>query len=230
MFDFMQALQGGAEAVEGVPMVPEDIDQNLVIFPSGAGVDRNKGLPAGIVVIVQLLAFLWEFGVVAIVMLPWWSILFSIALLDWSLDWVFLGLFFWCKFCAGIFIWTINIAMIPFMIWGWLQRAYLETFGLIVDGWMLIFNFSGCYLRFGRHCWYVKRAKYRNMRTLWDIPIMHTDPNIQSLAASITSPTVTNKEEFLQMRRQNRRLLTDALPGSALFNLAYDAINDIIDF
>jgi len=182
------------------------------------------------VVIIQLLAFLWEFGVVAIVMLPWWSILFSIALLDWSLDWVFLGLFFWCKFCAGIFIWTINIAMLPFMIWGWLQRAYLETFGLIVDGWMLIFNFSGCYLRFGRHCWYVKRAKHRNMRTFWDIPIMNTDPGIQSLTAAITSPTVTDKEEFLQIRRANRRLLTDALPGSALINLAADTINDLIDF
>merc|ERR1712038_137588 len=164
MYDFMQALQGSVEGAEGVPMIPEE--QNLVIFPSGAGVDKEKGLPVFIVVIIQLLAFLWEFGVVAIVMLPWWSILFSIALLDWSLDWVFLGLFFWCKFCAGIFIW--------------------------------------------------------NMRTFWDIPIMNTDPGIQSLTAAITSPTVTDKEEFLQIRRANRRLLTDALPGSALINLAAD--------
>ena len=209
-------------------MLPEE--QNLVIFPSGAGVDRDKGLPAGIVVIFQLAAFIWEFGVVAIVMLPWWSILFSVALLDWSLDWVFLGLFFWCKFCAGLFIWTYKLAFLPFTIWGWFQRAYLETFGLIVDGWMLIFNFSGCYLRFGRHCWYAKRAKHRNMRTYFDIPIMHTNPDIQSLTAAFAPPTIETKEEFMQLRRQNRRLMTSALPGSFLIHAAADAINELIDF
>ena len=163
-------------------------------------------------------------------MLPWWSILFSVALLDWLLDWVFLGLFFWCNFCAGIFIWTINIAMIPFMLWGYLQRFYLETFGLIIDGWMLIFNFSGCYLRFGRHCWFVKWPKHRNMRTFWDIPIMNKDVDVQSLLTSFAPPKIETKEEFLQIRRQNRRLLTDALPGSFFFNLAADAINNLIDF
>ena len=224
MHDFLQALQGTSE---NVPMIPEE--SQLSFDPSTAGTDTDGGLPVFIVVFVQLLAFIWEFGVVAIVMLPWWSILFSIALFDWLLDWVFLGLFFWCDFCAGIFIWTINIIMLPFMFWGYLQRAYLETFGLIIDGWMLIFSFSGCYLRFGRHCWFVKWPSDRNMRTFWDIPIMNKDTNIQSLAAAISPPEVKSKKEFLQIRHQNRKLLFDALPGSFLINLVADTIMDHID-
>ena len=125
------------------------------------------------VVPVQLAAVAWELGVVGIVTFPWWSIIVVIATVDWIIDWVFLltiGLV--CKFCAGIFIWVINIAMIPLMILAWVQRAFLETFSFIIDGWMLVFNWSGCYLNIGRHCWLTPAPWNRNMRTAFDLPWM----------------------------------------------------------
>ena len=121
---------------------------------------------------MQLLEFVWKFGVVSIVILPWWSMLVSIAVFDWLLDWVFLGIFYWCGYCAGFFIWIINIALLPFTVWGMLQRLYLEVFSLMIDGWMLFFGGSGCFLRYGHHCWFTSRFKDKDVRGYMDIPWM----------------------------------------------------------
>ena len=32
------------------------------------------------------------------------------------------------------------------------MRFVQEIFALVVDGWMLFFDFSGCFMRFGRDC------------------------------------------------------------------------------
>lgn len=102
---------------------------------------------------------------VLVVYLPGYLVLFSLALVDWLVDWVFMLLFgWWCLPCAGVFIWTINIAMLPFHILGWLQRLWLETYGLVIDGWMLLLGGSGCYLRFGKHCYLNPRREDRTMR------------------------------------------------------------------
>ena len=158
-------------------------------------------LPWFVVIPVQLLSMFWELGVVAIVTLPFWSILASFAIVDWILDWVFLytvGLV--CRPCAGIFIWILNILFLPLMILGYVQRLYYETFGLVIDGWMLAFKFSGCYWIFGHHCWHTPRPKHRNMRTLWDIPLLWWNGDINSLGEeiirSVTPPVVESSDEF----------------------------------
>ena len=89
--------------------------------PGFGGYGGGGMLPWYLVVPVQLASAIWEFGVVAIVAFPFWIIIFGIAAFDWILDWVFiLSLGLVCKPCAGIFIWVLNIAMIPIMIIGYI--------------------------------------------------------------------------------------------------------------
>jgi hypothetical protein len=175
----------------------------------------------------------WEFGVIGIVTLPFWSVVASIATLDWLVDWVFLltiGLI--CKPCAGLFIWIINIAMIPFMLVGWVQRFFLETFGLVIDGWMLAFNFSGCYLMFGHHCWWTPAPWHRSMRTAFDIPYMIASGESLKdvLIDFMTPPTIESNEEFLAVRAANRAPLLNLLPGFSQASTIYRVVSENFDF
>ena len=147
----------------------------------------------------MVLANLWKLGPILTVYLPWYLILASIAVVDWVIDWVFLltlGLF--CHKCAGFFIWTFNIALIPFTLIGFFQRFLLETYALVVDGWMLFFWGSGCYLRFGHDCFINKRVKDRNTRTYFDIPWFSDIEQLFSI------PEIEKASDIINIRRSNR--------------------------
>ena len=183
--------------------------------------DGRNWLWAALVVIpVQLLSAFWELHVVGMVTLPFYGIMFTIAMTDWLLDWVWLGLFFWCKFCAGFFIWLINIAMLPFHILGWLMRFRLETYGAVVDGWLLILGGSGCYLRFGKHCWFNKRAKDRKLRTYWDIPLLFDGDSISSLFAP---PQLEHYSDVRRVGAQKREILYEIMPDP------FQAVHTLVD-
>ena len=210
------------------------VDEPMVQgIPYGSGGDGGW-LPWFVVIPVQLASMVWELGVVAIVTLPFWSILASIATLDWILDWVFLftvGLV--CKPCAGLFIWILNILMLPLMILGYVQRLYYETFGLVIDGWLLLFNFSGCYWKFGHHCWHTPRMKHRNMRTLFDIPLLiatgETDDLIGIIVDAVTPPDISSSDEFREVRAAHRQPLLEALPGYRMFSTLHYYVSENID-
>ena len=137
---------------------------------------RGGWLPSFVVIPVLMAAWVWKMLAVATVWLPGYVAIFSIALVDWIIDVaVFLTFGWWCKPCAGLIIWPINLAMIPFMILGWIQRFWLETFSFVVDGWMLLFGFSGCYMRIGNHCYLNAKRKERNMYKKFDIPWFNTE-------------------------------------------------------
>ena len=211
--------------------VDEPIVQGI---PYGSGGDGGM-LPWFLVIPVQLLSMVWELGVVAIVTLPFWGTIASVAVVDYILDFVFLytiGLV--CKPCAGIFIWILNILLLPIMILGYIQRLYYETFGLVIDGWMLAFKFSGCYWKFGHHCWHVPRAKHRNMRTLWDIPLLiatgETDSLLDAIKEAVTPPEITSSAEFRDVRAANREPLLRALPGYNVINNIYHLLEANVDF
>ena len=202
-------------------------------IPYGSGGDGGM-LPWFVVIPVQLASMVWELGVVAIVTLPFWSILATFATIDYILDFVFLytiGLV--CKPCAGIFIWILNILMLPLMILGYVQRLYYETFGLVIDGWLLAFKFSGCYWKFGHHCWHTPRAKHRNMRTLFDIPllIMTGEGNIvEAIIEAVTPPEISNSGEFREVRAAYRQPLLEALPGYNMFSTLHYYVTENIEF
>lgn len=116
----------------------------------------------------QILSGIWKALAIGMVGFPWWFLLATIAAFDWVLDWVFLftfGLF--CTPCAGFFIWVVNIAFLPFSIWGYIYRFFLEIYGLFIDGWMLPFG-NGCFLRWGNQCWLQRDF---STRKALDIPL-----------------------------------------------------------
>lgn len=152
--------------------------------------------------------------IVSIVTLPWWFMIFSFAMFDYALDLVFFLLFGWyCSFCAGLFIWTINLIHLPFTIWGWLQRAFLEVFGGMIDGWLLLFDFSGCFIFIGHNCYLQGWSMYRAL----DIPFFTKDVDgVQSLRTKIdeklTVPKIEKPMDFWKVREQHRREFMVAIP------------------
>jgi len=170
-------------------------------FPLVFEEEESSGglLPWFLVIPFSLAGMVWKMGVISTVMLPWWTILSSVALVDWILDFVFLwtlGLF--CTPCAGLFIWILNIAHIPFTIWGWLQRLILEIFAFPVKGW-LVFLGNGCFLRFGAECWMegVYRIKDGNMRSYMDIPWFTTGELLEDLKVRVLPPQIDSAASFL---------------------------------
>ena len=171
--------------------------------------DWKMGMvPIYIVIPVQILSFIWKSLAILICAMPLYFVLFAISTIDWVLDWIFLftfGLF--CIPCAGFFIWAINIAMLPFTIFGWIFRIILETFALPVDGWMLPLGLSGCYLNWGHQCWF---KADRSLRNVLDIPLFNTlvpaagmgvDNIWVSLKRLITRPEMTKASDILHVRR-----------------------------
>jgi hypothetical protein len=166
---------------------------------------------------VELVSFIWELHIIAIVSLPWWGLLATVALVDWLLDLVWMGLFgWWCLPCAGLFIWIFNIALLPFHLFAWLQRFRLETYGLLVDGWMLIIGGSGCYLRFGKHCLFDRTLSNRKLRTFWDMPLFFSDDETESLGGTLKSlvafPELKDQGDLVKVSRANRQVLLSMLP------------------
>ena len=84
-------------------------------------------------------------------------------LVDYGFD-LFVRLFLGtvCKPCAWLAIWSFKLPTFPIILFGWFFRIMIETMGLMVDGWMLFFGGSGCYLRWGHDCWFARRFKDRS--------------------------------------------------------------------
>lgn len=210
-----------------------EVDCDIFTKTTPKKASKKKGiiLPTWLVVIVQVLETLWELNVIFIVTLPWWAILATVALVDWIIDWIWMGLFvWWCRTCAAIFIWIFNIAFLPFHIGGWLQRFRLETYGLLVDGWMLFFRGSGCYISWGRHCWFKRKLKDRNFRTIWDIPIMNREDETGSIAGELSSyfmpPDLNDPVGYAKIKAAHRRgMLVDAMPN---FDKVLGLVNTLV--
>ena len=229
-----------------IPLLWERVDCKIYINRAKeeeqAGLEEEeekKGLlPIWVVIPVQVLSGIWKALAIAIVFLPWWLILATIAAVDWVVDWVFLVLFgLFCVPCAGFFIWILNIALLPFTIWGWILRIFLETFGLVIDGWLLLFKGNGCYLGFGHNCW-IKPSW--SLRRVLDIPLFFTKPgdspslgvdNIwDTFTKLVTPPELSQASDILHARRQNRKNLLSAVPVLGEFMFAMDYVYQYVDF
>ena len=172
-------------------------------------------LPGWLIFTFQFLSWIWEMHVVMIITLPWWLLIFAIAMLDYVLDFAFWLVFGWyCSFCAGIFVWAVNLVHLPFTIWGWLQRIFLEIFGFIIDGWMLFFGWSGCFMFFGKDCY----LQSWDMYWVLDIPFFKKDDDKINLAAQIkekylTIPKVESASDFWTLRQKQRKAFMAMIPG-----------------
>ena len=116
---------------------------------------------------------LMEFHVVFLAILPWWAVGVGLIIADLIFDYFWYLIFFaFCKPCAYVFVWIFNIATIPVHVIFWYQRLMLELIGFIVDFWTLFFNGDGCFLRWGRDCWFARRIKDRDHLSYTDLVIM----------------------------------------------------------
>ena len=176
--------------------------------------EEDRFLPGWVIFLFQFLSWLWEMHVVMIVTLPWWFFIFSIAMFDYALDFTFWLLFGWyCKFCAGLFVWAVNLVHLPFTLWGWFQRIFLEIFGAPVDAWMILFGWSGCFIFIGKDCY----LQSWDMYWVLDIPYFTKRDETQSLAAKIneklTIPKIESAADFWTIREKHRREFMAVIPG-----------------
>ena len=183
----------------------------------------------------QLAGVAWELLGVFTMWLPGYLVLLPFAALDTVLDWVFLitfGLF--CKPCAALFIWIINLAMLPLMFLGMLQRLWIQTFGMVVDGWLILLGGSGCVYRFGKHCWLGGRFRQRPLRHKLDIPwftsLITPEPVGQTFLKMVTPPKIEKQSDILRAGHAGRTALWHLLPGGHAWHSAVEAVLDHIDF
>lgn len=216
-----------------VPLSWDQVDCNIYAQAPATQetqVEESQGglLPLWVVIPVQIIEVLFQMTVVVVIIAPFYLLLAAVALVDWLLDWIFIGLFvWWCPFCVGLFVWIINIVLIPFHLWGWIQRLQLEAYSFIVDGWMLLFGGSGCFLRWGENCWFAKRIKDRETRTYWDIVLLtlegpgalftntnHAMGTLQeTLINLVVPPDLSDPEEIKKVGQERRQVIFRAMPG-----------------
>ena len=106
----------------------------------------GAGLPLPIVAPVMLAADAFEASIALIGNTAIWGFFVAVAMSDWFLDVLLtFTLGFVCKPCAGVIIWTVNIAMLPIYFAAWFNRFLMETIGLLIDGWLLAFKFYSAF-------------------------------------------------------------------------------------
>ena len=101
--------------------------------------------------------------------LPWSLLTWVWNLVDFIIDWVFIGIFIWFKPIAYVFIWIINIAQLPLNLFGWMNELMTQLHKLPLVFWMW-FTGDGCFLRWGKNCWFDQRIPFRTDQTFMDIP------------------------------------------------------------
>jgi len=112
--------------------------------------------------VAQILGTFFEFHVIFLAILPWWGVGIGVILVDIIWDYLWYLIFFsFCKPCAYVFVWILNIAMLPIHVFFWYQRLMLEIVGFALDFWTLFFNGDGCFLRWGNDCWFARKMYER---------------------------------------------------------------------
>jgi len=190
--------------------------------------------------------------VVFLAFLPWYAILLVYMLLDFLLDWIWYGLFFWwCLPCAWIFIWLFNIVFIPFTVWGYVQRLQMELVGFVFDFWLLFFNGDGCFLRWGNNCWVARKIPQRDNISYMDSIAFHSAPvdnaplmnrlkgQIDGMLDWVSSQmTIPTQESFLSddwfaVGKEKRAALAETCPGmpetQAFFEAQFNSLIPVIE-
>ena len=72
-------------------------------------------------------------------------------------------------------VWIFKVATFPVLALGWAFRVFLAVVGFFIDGWMLFFGGSGCFLRWGYDC-NVKSFKEREYYQMGTLPFWLRDP------------------------------------------------------
>jgi len=192
--------------------------------------EGRGGLPALIVAPVMFATFVIELLTGFIANTTIVSIFGAFAFVDVLIDFVIMfTLGFLCKTCASIIIWLISIAYLPIYFVAWGHRVIMDTFGLLFDGWLLIFNFSGCYLFIGRHCGLL-RPSFASYGL--DIPILNSlGQGFTDAIKSLTKPPEINTtSDILKVRHNQRMNMFQGTPVMGTLLTLADKVVDHIHF
>lgn len=141
-----------------------------------------NNLPPGLITGIQILGAIWQIDTQL-----WFAPLITVLiwvwdLVDFALDWLFYGIFIWCKPIAYVFIWIINVVQSPLNLFGWINEFLSGMHKLPLEFWMWIFG-DGCFLMWGKNCWTDMTFEYRSPMTAMDISIF---------AKSVEMPSATD--------------------------------------
>jgi hypothetical protein len=126
-------------------------------------------LPPALIIVFQVLGLFWQIDTMLWFTLPWTLLTWVWNLVDYIVDWVFIGIFIWFKPIAHVFIWIINIAQLPLNLFGWMNELMTNLHKLPLIFWMWFVG-DGCFLRWGKNCWFDIRIPFRTDQTFMDIP------------------------------------------------------------
>ena len=147
----------------------------------------KKGwLPKWVVIPVFVLSSIWKLMVIFEFGLPVQLFFWVYSLISYLWDGMWYLIFgYWCRPCGYVFVWLWNGPTFPIFFLGWLWRLTIGVFGFMVDGWMLIFGGSGCFMRWGYDCW----NKRLSERKYWEVGQLafwtrDTTPSIKDQFAS----------------------------------------------
>jgi len=109
----------------------------------------------------------------------WWGLPITLLVWTWDifdllLDLLFVGVFFWAKPIAYIFIWIINILQLPINFIGWIWQFTSALMKVPIEFWMWFFG-DGCFLMWGKNCWTSMIPEHRSAVTALDISIFLAD-------------------------------------------------------
>ena len=185
-------------------------------------VRQKSYLPWIVVIPVQLASSAWKLLAAFIMETPFLAFFASIATVDILFDWVVaftVGLV--CRPCASMIIWAVNIVYLPFWIAAWAHHILLDTFGLFIDGWMLFFNFSGCYLFIGRHCWMQKGG---SVWLYYKIPLLQrlfSEPKgfVGTFKELVTPPDLSGEGALLSHSLEKTKSFANINPGFSMYRV-----------
>lgn len=126
---------------------------------------NDKGLiPYWLVVCVQVVSGTIRVLVGGLIGIPFNLLILVFTAFDyfWSQILVRYAIGTFCEPCAWIFIWIWKLPTFPILLLGWIVRFSNSFIQFMVDGWMLFFGGSGCFLRWGYDCQHVIRFKDRH--------------------------------------------------------------------
>jgi hypothetical protein len=134
-------------------------------------------LPKPIVFIVQIMSSFWKALALSLIGLPMQIIVWIFTIVDiaWS-NFFRIVLGTWCKPCAWVVVFFFKVATFPLLLLGWSMRILLGVTGFVIDGWMLAFGGSGCFLRWGYDC-SVKKLSEREYWEIGTLPFWIRDPS-----------------------------------------------------
>ena len=139
-------------------------------------------MPIAIVGPVLLAGLVWKMMIISLIGTGFQAFLWVYIVIDRLFDYfvrIFLGQIGFLRPLAWLAIWAFKIPTFPIIAIGWAWTVLINVMAFPIQGWMLFFGGSGCFLRWGYNCGLGgKRLKNRSYYQIADLAWLLTDPGM----------------------------------------------------